>query len=127
MLFRSYAGSFVPSWAGAIAIDLLPAVLVLILMVVQAAIRAGREPLAVEQTLTLAELQAALLAVRDVEDAMEPRPAAPAAQPMAEGADAPAPQAPDSDEAGTDQDRGEGRAVTPLGPRSGPAGGLGRG
>lgn len=34
-----YAGDFVPSWAGAIAIDLMPAVLVFILMVVQAAIR----------------------------------------------------------------------------------------
>lgn len=34
-----YAGDFIPSWAGAIAIDLLPGVLVLILMVVQGAIR----------------------------------------------------------------------------------------
>ncbi|MEL6208290.1 MAG: hypothetical protein AAFR47_23780, partial [Pseudomonadota bacterium] len=37
-----YAENFVPSWAGAIAIDLLPAVLVFVLMVVQAAIRGGR-------------------------------------------------------------------------------------
>ncbi|MDO5706984.1 MAG: hypothetical protein Q4G49_18185, partial [Paracoccus sp. (in: a-proteobacteria)] len=37
-----YAGNFVPAWAGAIAIDLLPAVLVFIIMVVQAAIRSGR-------------------------------------------------------------------------------------
>ena len=36
-----YAGNFVPSWAGAIAIDLLPAVLVLILAITQAAIRSG--------------------------------------------------------------------------------------
>ena len=34
-----YAGDFIPSWAGAISIDLMPAVLVLILCVVHAAIR----------------------------------------------------------------------------------------
>ena len=39
-----YAGDFIPSWAGAISIDLMPAVLVLILCVVHAAIR--REGLA---------------------------------------------------------------------------------
>lgn len=68
-----YAGNFVPSWAGAIAIDLLPAVLVLILMVVQAAIRSGREPIAIEDRMTMAELRAALIAARDVENAMDPR------------------------------------------------------
>lgn len=69
-----YAENFVPSWAGAIAIDLLPAVLVLILMVVQGAIRAGREPVSIENRLTMAELRAAMLALREVEDAMETRP-----------------------------------------------------
>ena len=34
-----YAGDFLPSWAGAISIDLLPAVMIFILCVVQAAIR----------------------------------------------------------------------------------------
>jgi len=67
-----YAESFVPSWAGAIAIDLLPAVLVLILMVTQGAIRQGRGDLPAEDTLTLAELRAALHAIRDVEEAMHP-------------------------------------------------------
>lgn len=62
-----YAGNFVPSWAGAIAIDLLPAVLVLILMVTQGAIRAGRGDLPAEDTLTLAELRAALHAMREME------------------------------------------------------------
>lgn len=69
-----YAGNFVPSWAGAIAIDLLPAVLVFILAITQAAIRSGREGAAVEDTLTLAELRAALAAVRDVEVAMQHMP-----------------------------------------------------
>lgn len=69
-----YAGNFVPSWAGAIAIDLLPAVLVFILAITQAAIRSGREGAAVEDTLTLAELRAALAAVRDVEVALQTMP-----------------------------------------------------
>ena len=66
-----YAGNFLPSWAGAIAIDLLPAVLVFILMITQAAIRSGRDGVPIENTMTLAELRAALAAVRDVELAME--------------------------------------------------------
>ena len=66
-----YAENFVPSWAGAIAIDLLPAVLVFILMVTQAAIRHGRDRVSMEDTMTLAELRAALAAVRDVETALE--------------------------------------------------------
>lgn len=66
-----YAGNFIPSWAGAIAIDLLPAVLVFILMITQAAIRSGRDGVAMEDTMTLAELRAALAAVRDVEHALE--------------------------------------------------------
>ncbi|WP_223274745.1 hypothetical protein [Tateyamaria sp. syn59] len=65
-----YARNFVPSWAGAIAIDLLPAVLVFILAITQSAIRGGREGAAVEDTLTLAELRAAMAALRDVEDTM---------------------------------------------------------
>ncbi|SMY07839.1 hypothetical protein [Flavimaricola marinus] len=62
-----YAGNFVPSWAGAIAIDLLPAVLVFITAIAQAAIRTGRDNISAEDQLTLAELRAALQALRDVE------------------------------------------------------------
>lgn len=62
-----YAGNFVPSWAGAIAIDLLPCVLVFILVIAHSAIRRGRDRVAVEDSMTVAELRAALLAVRDVE------------------------------------------------------------
>lgn len=65
-----YARNFVPSWAGAIAIDLLPAVLVFILAITQHAIRGGREGAAIEDTLTLAELRAAMAALRDVETTM---------------------------------------------------------
>ena len=69
-----YARNFVPSWAGAIAIDLLPAVLVFILAITQGAIRGGREGAGVEDTLTLAELRAAMVAIRDVEQAMQDMP-----------------------------------------------------
>ncbi|WP_444666675.1 hypothetical protein [Cereibacter changlensis] len=62
-----YAGDFIPSWAGAIAIDLLPAVLVLIMMVSQSAIRADRGTTAPEETMTLGEIRAALAALREMD------------------------------------------------------------
>jgi hypothetical protein len=65
-----YAGNFVPSWAGAIAIDLLPAILVFVLAITQTAIRNGRDGLSIEETLTLADLKAAINAMKDVEASM---------------------------------------------------------
>ena len=65
-----YAENFVPYWAGAIVIDLLPAVLVFVLAITQAAIRSGRDGLSIEETLTLADLKAAMSAMRDVEKSM---------------------------------------------------------
>jgi len=65
-----YAHNFVPSWAGAIAIDLLPAVLVFVLAITQAAIRSGRDGMSIEDTLTLADLKAAISAMKDVEITM---------------------------------------------------------
>ncbi len=61
-----YAGDFLPSWAGAISIDLMPAVLVLIFCVVQANIRREDEPAAAD-TMTAAQVIAALRLARDVE------------------------------------------------------------
>ena len=58
----AYAGNFVPAWAGAIAIDLLPAVLVFVIMVVQAAIRSGRGEGHSDDRMTVGELRAALAA-----------------------------------------------------------------
>ena len=66
-----YARNFVPSWAGAIAIDLLPAVLVFILAITQSAIRLGREGTAVEDSLTLAELRAAIAVMKEMDHAMK--------------------------------------------------------
>ena len=62
-----YADDFVPSWAGAIAIDLLPGVLVFILAITHAAIRGGQRELGLEQTMTLADLETAMMAMRRIE------------------------------------------------------------
>jgi len=55
-----YAGDFIPSWAGAISIDLMPAVLVLILCVVHAAIRREGAPTVAASDMTVGEMMAAL-------------------------------------------------------------------
>jgi hypothetical protein len=65
-----YASSFVPSWAGAIAIDLLPGILVFVLAITQSAIRNGRDGLSIEETLTLSDLKAAINAMKEVETTM---------------------------------------------------------
>src|SRR4051794_9690623 len=64
-----YAGDFIPSWAGAISIDLMPAVLVLILCVVHATIRREGLPAVSASTMTAAELVAALQMAQEVEQA----------------------------------------------------------
>ena len=61
-----YAGDFIPSWAGAISIDLMPAVLVFILCIVQANVRRNGEPSELE-TMSAGQLLAALRIARDVE------------------------------------------------------------
>ena len=61
-----YAGDFLPSWAGAISIDLMPAVLVFILCIVHAGIRREQEPAAAD-SMTAAQMLAALRLARDVE------------------------------------------------------------
>lgn len=63
-----YAGDFLPSWAGAVSIDLMPAVLIFILCIVHAGIRREGEPAAAE-TVTAAQMLAALRLVRDLERA----------------------------------------------------------
>jgi hypothetical protein len=60
---------FIPSCAGAISIDLMPAVLVLILCVVHAAIRREGLPAAGASTMTAADLVAAIRIARELEAA----------------------------------------------------------
>jgi hypothetical protein len=80
-----YAGDFLPSWAGAISIDLMPAVLVLILCVVHGNIRREGVPQASSTTMTASDMLTALRLAREVELAnakLQPaKPAAPAHQP----------------------------------------------
>ena len=73
-----YAADFIPAWAGAISIDLLPAVLVFILAIVHGAMRRQEERLPFAQRITAAELLEALEVQRalgrrgvDVEDALQ--------------------------------------------------------
>jgi hypothetical protein len=56
----TYAADFLPSWAGAISIDLLPAVLVVILSIVHGAIRAREDPDLAEHSITAADMMRAL-------------------------------------------------------------------
>jgi hypothetical protein len=51
-----YWSDFIPSWAGAISIDLLPVVLVLVLMIVHDAMRRETGSLEMAETVTAAEL-----------------------------------------------------------------------
>src|SRR6202166_283459 len=83
-----YAGDFIPSWAGAISIDLIPAVLVLILCVVHAAIRREGLPAFSASNMTAGELVAALQMAREVGDAQAkpPAEAKAAGKPVAEPA-----------------------------------------
>jgi hypothetical protein len=78
-----YAGDFIPSWAGAISIDLMPAVLVLILCVVHAAIRREGLPVFSASGMTVGEMVSALQMAREVGEARltVPAQAKPAGEP----------------------------------------------
>lgn len=67
-----YAGDFIPSWAGAISIDLLPAVLVGIMAVVYGAMRRGEDQLADADRMSAGDL----LRTLDIHDALMARRAA---------------------------------------------------
>jgi hypothetical protein len=55
-----YAADFIPSWAGAIAIDLLPAVLVGVMCVVHASMRRGEDDLEDADRITAGDMRRAL-------------------------------------------------------------------
>lgn len=61
-----YASDFIPAWAGAISIDLLPGVMVFILAVVHGSIRKQEEKLPFAERITAAELLQALEVQRAV-------------------------------------------------------------
>ena len=71
-----YAGSFLPSWAGAISIDLLPGVLVAILAVAHAVMRRGEEEMDDAERITAADMMRSL----EIQEAIAARRRALAAQ-----------------------------------------------
>src|SRR5947207_3451725 len=71
-----YVGDFITCRAGAISIDLMPAVLVLILCVVHAAIRREGIPAVSASNMSVGELLGAMQIAREVEQARQPVPAA---------------------------------------------------
>jgi hypothetical protein len=111
-----YAGDFLPSWAGAISIDLLPAVLVLILVIVHGAIRREEDPEVADNTMTASDMIQAMrlyermrreeLVVERIGAAGAPAEPAPAV--AATAGPAPPPS-----------ERPETRNVTPLAPQRG--------
>lgn len=90
-----YAEDFVPSWAGAIAIDMMPGVLVLILMVVHGAIRQRESGGEMDgRTLTVAELTGAMTALDRLRAVTEPAPARSADEPPTDEASPASPAEP---------------------------------
>lgn len=61
-----YAGDFIPSWAGAISIDLLPVVLVLVLSVVYSAARREAAALDMADKITAAEMMRSVALYREM-------------------------------------------------------------
>ncbi|KKB86239.1 hypothetical protein VW29_03360 [Devosia limi DSM 17137] len=77
-----YWSDFIPSWAGAISIDLLPVVLVLVLMIVNDALRREAESLEGAENITAAEMLRAMALYRRMEVAGAlPTESAPVAAP----------------------------------------------
>jgi len=107
-----YAGDFIPSWAGAISIDLLPAVLVGIMCVVHAAARRGEDLMDGADRISAADMMRSL----DLHDALLARRVSVGGEQMA------ASQSPPSQEpSGASQDHrlartGAAENVTPLTP-----------
>ncbi|MTI42900.1 hypothetical protein JM93_04281 [Roseibium hamelinense] len=62
-----YWSSFIPSWAGAISIDLLPLVIVLCHTIVYSAIRRHEDPLPIEETITLQDMETTLGAIARIQ------------------------------------------------------------
>ncbi len=106
-----YASDFIPSWAGAISIDLLPAVLVGIMAVVQSSLRRTEENVEGADRITAGdmmrslELHEALLARRQTAAAPVAPEEAPVTPPSAE---------PDAHPQSEPDERQAGQNVTPL-------------
>jgi hypothetical protein len=109
-----YAADFLPSWAGAIALDLLPAVLVLILMAAHAAIRRDEDPNVAENAMTANDMMQAMRLYERMrrEDAVARAEESAVMEP-------PLPDAPAVPAAPVVAERAETKNVTPLSPQRG--------
>ena len=107
-----YASDFIPSWAGAISIDLLPAVLVLILAVVYSAARRESQALDAADKITAAEMMRSVALFREMtaREAARPADADLPAEPIAPLA----PAAPEPPIAPAAPARADDATVTPL-------------
>ncbi|MDB5531394.1 MAG: hypothetical protein JWR51_4497 [Devosia sp.] len=98
-----YWSDFIPSWAGAISIDMLPVVLVLVLMIVNDALRRDADSLEEAENITAAEMLRAMALYRRMQetgvlsDQPIPQPATPEAEPLPDEPLAPAAHAPPDD------------------------------
>lgn len=98
-----YWSDFIPSWAGAISIDMLPVVLVLVLMIVNDALRRDADSLEEAENITAAEMLRAMALYRRMQEtgvlSDQPvlQPAEPAAEPLPDEPLAPAAQTPPDD------------------------------
>ena len=92
-----YAGDFIPSWAGAISIDLLPAVLILMLSVVHGAMRRQERLTPFAERITAAELMEALAVQKQLSNAgyIPDEPGSPDVEGEASTEEASEPSAPD--------------------------------
>jgi hypothetical protein len=105
-----YAGDFIPSWAGAISIDLLPAVLVAIMAVVHGTIRRGEDEMDEADRLTAGDL----LRARRIQALMAASEAAEPAEPEAEPEPSVRPPAPIVASSEPEPPRPKPENVTPL-------------
>lgn len=98
-----YWSDFIPSWAGAISIDMLPIVLVLVLMIVNDALRRDADTLEEAENITAAEMLRAMALYRRMQETgvllpdQSPLPVVPDIEPVPDEPLAPAAQTPPDD------------------------------
>lgn len=101
-----YFADFIPSWAGAISIDLLPFVMVLVLMVVHDAMRREADILEDADTMTAADMMRAVALYRQMNIENGDPPIDPEPEPDAENL---------SDETEEQREAADNDTVTPIG------------
>jgi hypothetical protein len=111
-----YWNDFIPSWAGAISIDLLPVVLVLVLMIVHDAMRRETGNIDEAETITAAEMLRSLDLYRQLtgKGALEPAIAATPGEPQPENEPSPAAEPERPPAAATTAVAAADATVTPL-------------